>query len=491
MNWIELAWPMLASASLIVALAHALVHFARPMHRVHLAFALAAASIAVLALLELVIYRTQSPGTMAVVIRWMHVAITAMVLSLLYVLHHWFGNGSVRIAIAAAVLRVLALVIDFTVGDNLTFLVVEDIGRSIWWGVPVSHPIGMANPWVIVGQASNALVLAYIGQTIVRARNEPASARNAAWIVGGSWFLLVGIMVADAVLMAFGLPRPPMIAAPGFAIVVVSTSYRLVSELFHSHHLAMKLQESELRRLRSEREVATERASLAHMSRVAMLGELSGSLAHELNQPLTAILSNAQAAQRILRRDPTGTAEVQEILSDIIENDHRAVQVIGRVRGFIRKEVREFAPLSLNEVVQDCARLMRSELSDRRVTLSTDLAPGLPVCLGDRVQLQQVLLNLIVNACDAMRAAPGEHAVKVRTSSSQGKVLTEVTDTGTGVPTAMLHRIFEPFETTKEEGMGLGLSVCRTIIQGHEGTLWAEDNRPGGARFCFHLPCHG
>lgn len=491
MNWIELAWPMLASASLIVGFAHALVYAARPVHRAHLAFALAAISIGLLALLELATYRTQSPETMAVLIRWMHVAITAMVLSLLYVLHHWFGYGSARIAVAAAALRVLALVIDFSVGDNLNFLTVEDVGRSVWWGVPVSHPIGVANPWVVLGLASNALVLAYIGQTLLRARHEPASARVAAWIVGGSWFLLFGVMVADSVVMAFGLPRPPMIAAPGFAIVVVATSYRLVTELFHSHRLAMQLQESELRRLRSEQEVATERESLAHLSRVTMLGELSGSLVHEMNQPLTAILSNAQAAQRILGRDPTEIGEVQDILSDIIENDRRAGQVIERVRGFLRKEAHEHVPLAVNEVVQDCLRLMRSELLDRRVAVRLELAPGLPACLGDRVQLQQVLLNLIVNACDAMQAAPGERVVRIRTSSSQEGVLTEVADKGTGIPDAMLDRIFEPFETTKTTGMGLGLSVCRTIVQAHDGRIWAENNAPQGARVCFRLPCHG
>ena len=482
---------MLASASLVVGLAHALVHAARPMHRVHLAFALAAISIGLLAMLEFAIYRTQSPATMAVLIRWMHAAIAVMVLSLLYVLHHWFGYGSARIAIAAAALRVLALVVDFTVGDNLNFLAVEGIGRSVWWGVPVSHPIGVANPWVILGHASNALVLVYIAQTIVRARSQPASARNAAWIVGGSWFLLIGAMVGDAVLMAFGLPRPPMIAVPSFVLVVVATSYWLVNELFHSHRLAMRLQESELRRLRSEQEVATERETLAHLSRVTMLGELSASLVHELNQPLTAILSNAQAAQRILGRNPGEIGEVQEILSDIIDNDRRAGQVIGRMRGFLRKEAQEHAPLSVNEVVQDCIRLMRTELLERRVAMRLDLAPGLPDCLGDRVQLQQVLLNLIVNACDAMQAAPGERVVRVRTSSSQAGVLTEVTDFGTGIADAMIDRIFEPFETTKSTGMGLGLSVCRTIVQAHHGRIWAENATPAGARVSFHLPRHG
>ena len=134
---------------------------------------------------------------------------------------------------------------------------------------------------------------------------------------------------------------------------------------------------------------------------------------------------------------------------------------------------------------------MRTELLERRVAMRLDLAPGLPDCLGDRVQLQQVLLNLIVNACDAMQAAPGERVVRVRTSSSQAGVLTEVTDFGTGIADAMIDRIFEPFETTKSTGMGLGLSVCRTIVQAHHGRIWAENATPAGARVSFHLPRHG
>ncbi|QNP39511.1 ATP-binding protein [Lysobacter solisilvae (ex Woo and Kim 2020)] len=488
MTWIDLVWPMLASASLLVGFAHVLVWATQPAQRVHLAFALAAVSIGALALLELSTYRAQSPQHMALLLRWMHVGIAGMVLSLLYVLHHWFGYGSVRLAIAAAALRVLALAINFGVGDNLNFLSVDGIVHATWWGAPIAHPLGVANPWIVVAQASNALLLLYIGQTLWRARHQPNPARNAALIVGGSWFLLVVVMVASAAQMALGLPRLPLVAAPGFVLVVVATSYRLVGELLRAHRLALRLQESEVRRLRSEQEVATERECLAHLSRVTMLGELSGSLAHELNQPLAAILSNAQAAQRMLRRDPSDVSEVQEILADIIENDRRAGQVIVRMRGFLRKETSEHAPLAINEVVQDCMRLMRSELVERRVTVHLDLAPGLPSCLGDRIQLQQVLLNLVINACDAMQDVAGERVVQVRTSPSPGGVLTEVTDIGSGIPEGMIERIFVPFETTKATGMGLGLVVCRTIVQAHGGRIWAENAAPRGARLCFDLP---
>jgi len=491
MNWIELAWPMFASASLVVGLAHVVVWCVRPAQRTHLAFALAAASVAALALLELVAYRTLSPDVMASCIRWMHVAITTMVLSLLYVLHRWFGYGSKPIAVTAAVLRVLALGINFAVGDNLNFLSVTEVGRSTWLGIPVSNPVGDINPWMAMAQVSNALVLAYIGQTLWRAMRKPAPARNAALTVGGSWFLLIVVMVSSAVLMTLGLPWPPLIAVPGFVIVVVTTSYCLVDELVRSHRMTLRLQESELRRLRSEQEAATERKCLAHLSRVTMLGELSGSLAHELNQPLAAILSNAQAAQRMLRRDPTDIGEMHGILADIIESDRRASQVIDRMRGFLRKEAGEHAPLAINEVVQDCMRLMRSELIERRMATRLDLAPGLPPCLGDRVQVQQVLLNLVMNACDAMQDATGERVVLVRTSPSPDGVRTEVIDRGGGIPEAMHERIFAPFETTKATGMGLGLAVCRTIVQAHGGRIWAEDVVPQGARLCFDLPGQG
>ncbi|GAA5073942.1 two-component system sensor histidine kinase NtrB [Lysobacter panacisoli] len=240
-------------------------------------------------------------------------------------------------------------------------------------------------------------------------------------------------------------------------------------------------------RKRMEQEVAMEREGLAHLSRVTMLGELSGSLAHELNQPLAAILSNAQAAQRMLRRDPSDIGEVQEILADIVDNDRRAGQVISRMRGLLKKEHREHRPLSLNEVVQDSLRLMRNDLLNRGVGCRFDLNPAVPRVFGDRVQLQQVILNLIVNACDAM-AEQGERVVTVRTFHSDTGVCTEVVDTGHGIAEHMLENIFTPFETTKPSGMGMGLAVCRTIVRAHGGRIWAENAQSGGARVCFDLP---
>ena len=227
------------------------------------------------------------------------------------------------------------------------------------------------------------------------------------------------------------------------------------------------------------------------MSRVTTLGELSGSLVHELNQPLAAILSNAQAAQRLLRRDAVDVPEIQEIVADIIDNDRRASEVIGRMRGFLRKETYAHAPVAVNEIVSDCVRMMRSELHDQRVTLELDLAEDVPACMGDRVQLQQVLVNLIMNGCDAMQSSTAAAVLGIRTRPWQGGARVEVTDAGSGIPEGRQEQIFSPFETTKASGLGMGLAVCRTIIRAHGGTIEAENVPPKGARVSFNLPPQG
>jgi PAS domain S-box-containing protein len=244
-------------------------------------------------------------------------------------------------------------------------------------------------------------------------------------------------------------------------------------------------------RRRGELEAAEHRRQVAHLGRVALLGELSGALAHELNQPLTAILANARAAQRLMTSGPSKAAEVHEILEDIAEDDRRAGEVIHRLRALLRKGEMQWRPLDLNEVVTEVLELMHSDLIQRRCVVETRLAGSLPPVHGDRVQLQQVLLNLIVNACDAMAAeVPGERRLTIVTAfTDEGFVQLSIADQGTGIPEDQLDRVFEPFVTWKEHGLGLGLTICRSIVSAHGGRLWAVNNREGGAT--FHLALNG
>jgi len=243
-------------------------------------------------------------------------------------------------------------------------------------------------------------------------------------------------------------------------------------------------------RKQSELEIAQQRNELAHLSRVTMLGELSGSLAHELNQPLTAILSNAQAAQRFLAHDDADLNEVREILKDIVAEDKRGGEIIRRLRLLLKKGEAQQQPLDVNEIVQEVLKLVRSDLVNHGVATQVELAPGLPAVSADRVQVQQVLLNLVMNACDAMSGSPAtDHILIVRSRADNGgDVHISIADHGTGIAPDNLEKVFEPFFTTKAQGMGLGLSVCRTIITAHGGKLWATNNPDRGATFHVTLP---
>jgi two-component system sensor kinase FixL len=245
------------------------------------------------------------------------------------------------------------------------------------------------------------------------------------------------------------------------------------------------------KRKQAEEQVARQRSEMAHLSRVTTLGELSGSIAHELNLPLSAILSNAQAAQRALANGRADPGEMREILSEIVSEDQRAAEVIQHLRQWLKKGEFEQHSLDINEVVQGGLKLIRSDLLNQKVTVDTELAQDLPTVTGDPVQLQQVLLNLMVNACDAMTSCKApERQVLIRSGieNGSGAVVVSVTDRGISIPEEKMEEIFEPFFTTKKKGMGLGLSVCRTIISAHRGKLWATNNTDRGATFYFSLP---
>ena len=237
----------------------------------------------------------------------------------------------------------------------------------------------------------------------------------------------------------------------------------------------------------AEMEATQHRMELAHVTRVTTLSELSGSLAHELNQPLAIILSNAQAAQRLLAQSPPDVAEVSDILADIVGEDRRAGEVLQRLRALLKRGEIASLPVSVNDAIEDVLRLAQGDLIGRGVAVVRGLAEGLPTIQGDRVQIQQVLLNLILNGADAMSAnLPGTRRLHILTAQHDGAVRVSVRDEGCGLP-ADAEKVFQPFFTTKAHGLGMGLAICRTIIGAHGGRLWAEANPERGASFHFEL----
>ena len=243
-------------------------------------------------------------------------------------------------------------------------------------------------------------------------------------------------------------------------------------------------------RKQAEAEAHRQRTELAHVGRVSMLGQLSSALAHELTQPLTAILRNAEAAQLTLERAPVDLAEIRAIIADIREDDSRAGRVIERMRALLQRRDLACEPLCVRELLEQAVSLTRAEMQTRRVAVTLNAATDLPAVAGDRVHLQQVLLNLLMNGADAMRDSPPEQRrvhIGARLVGSDS-VEISVEDRGHGIPEGKLAQLFEPFFTTKASGIGLGLSISKTIIQAHGGQISAANNKnTAGATFAFRL----
>jgi PAS domain S-box-containing protein len=233
-------------------------------------------------------------------------------------------------------------------------------------------------------------------------------------------------------------------------------------------------------------------AELAHITRVTTLGELTASIAHEVNQPLAAVVTNAESSLRWLGRKPPELGEARSAVERIIKDAHRASEVIRRIRHLATYSDPEYAPLDINGAIDETLHLLRRELSLQRVSLRLDLAPGLPPVLGDRVQLQQVVINLVMNGVESMAKVserPHQLIIKSRQHDA-GQIIVAVQDTGVGIDPETADRLFVAFFTTKPGGMGMGLSICRSIIEDHDGKLWASSNDGSGATFQFTVPVH-
>ncbi len=257
--------------------------------------------------------------------------------------------------------------------------------------------------------------------------------------------------------------------------------------------LSEELEANLTERKRTEEALRQQHEALAHVQRVATMGELVGGLAHEFSQPLTAVLSNAQATKRLIKSHAPDLNQIATINDDIIADVHRSREIMSRLRALLKKQAIATAPLDLNAVVEGVAGLLHGEAELRNIAVDLHLAEGLPPVVGDSVQLQQVLVNLIRNGFDAMKSASiGERTLVIETADdAPSAVRVSVHDTGVGVDEHNIQSLFKPFHTTKAKGLGMGLAISRSIIEEHRGEIWAERNPDRGMSFHFTLPGAG
>jgi len=242
-------------------------------------------------------------------------------------------------------------------------------------------------------------------------------------------------------------------------------------------------------RNRTEEALRLAESDLARVSRVTTMGELTASLAHEVNQPIAAVVTDANTCLRWLNRDHPDMQEAREAAWRVVKDATRAAEIVGRVRLLFKKGVPQRELVDINEIIQEMVALMRSEITRHSISVRTELSEALPTIMGDRVQLQQVLMNLMMNGIDAMKDVEGRRRLAIKSQRAENEQLTvSVSDTGVGLPPQQSDQIFNAFFTTKSHGTGMGLRISRSIIESHGGRLWAADNSPRGANFYFTLP---
>ena len=605
---VTVIWSMIASACLALAGIQLLVwcktHNAWP----SLLFSLTAVSTAAFAFCELRMMRASTPAEFASTLKWGQVPVWLLVVSLVGFVRVLLKAGRPSLAWTVCGLRTFALVLNFSVGQNLNFREINGLRHVPFLGESVQIAEGVPNPWMVVGQLSLVVFLVFVADASATAWRR--GDRQKAITVGGSIVFFTLVSTCQSVLVFWGIVQAPIVASVSFMGLVAVMGYELSRDAIRAPQLDRKLQVSEAalheyeermrlavegadfgiwtrdlgrgeiwatdkwralfgfsrmekleidhilqrlhpddrdvfrsalgkaalgdgsyeaeyrvvlpngqmrwisshgrvefdgagkpglvrgvsrditKRKQAEQETQNLREEIAHLDRVSMLGQLASALAHEINQPLGAILRNAEAAELFLQHESPDLEEVRAILADIRKDDQRAGSVIERMRRLLKGHNLDKRTIPVGELVGDVVALVRADAAERHVKLDVAVAADLPPVLGDRVHLQQVLLNLIVNGLDALDEANREVRRVSITALRCGPQAVEIAvcDSGCGIPVDKLTHIFDSFFTTKPNGMGMGLAISRTIIEAHGGKLWAENKNEGGASFRFTLP---
>jgi PAS domain S-box-containing protein len=600
-SWITVIWSMIAAACLTLAGVLLPVWVRERTAWPYFFFSLMAVATAGFVFCDLWMIHAQTSEEFGTALRWVHVPIWLLLVSLVAFVRMYLKAGRPWLAWVAIGLRTISLLLDFMTGQSLNYKAVTELRRISFLGESVSVPVGVPNPWMLVGQLSVLLVVIYVADASLTAWRR--GNRRTALRVGGILAVMLIAASVQSALLFWGFIEAPATIKLFYAGIIVLIGYEVSREVLRSSQLVHELRETEQRmnlaadaanlgiwvrefarndfwasdkwrelfgfaptealdhermltrlhpddrdamrqalakaaadggeyasefrlmmpdgqirwiaaqgrvdldtsrrairmrgacsdctaRKQAEQEMLQLRHDIVHAGRVSVMGQFASALAHEINQPLGAILRNAEAASILLQAASPDLEEIRAIVDDILADDQRAGAVIDRMRALLRRRHIDMQPLDVGELLGDVAALSRPDAAARQVSLLLEIADDVPPVFGDRVHLQQVLLNLISNGMDSIDEA-GRRVRRIAvTAVRDGERAVEiaVSDNGLGIPAERLEQVFGSFFTTKPTGMGMGLSISRTLVETHGGRLWAENLNDGGARLRFTLP---
>jgi signal transduction histidine kinase len=477
MSLVTTLWSMQAAVALTLAIVYGLTRLVEWRNLANLMLCVVAIAVAALARTEVGMMHATTVVEFDEWSRWFQLPLYIAVVGQGLFVYHYLGTGRSWLLRTGVLGGLVPLVAALFVSAPFNWHEIASSRRVSFLREEVAIPgAGALQTWDWLEAVTCVVMIAFVLDAAARRwRQGDREARHRALVAIGG----VGIPLATALVLVqlavTGVARVPLVATPAFMITIVVMLVDLSGRAFLS-----RATQQELEQLRSE---------LARVGRVTALGQLASALAHELSQPLGAILRNAEAAELHLNNPTLDRDELRAIVIDVRKDARRAGDVIDQMRALIKRRTLEMEPLALHELVQDVFALVHADAVERHVALDCAIAPELPLVSGDRVHLSQVLLNLIINSMDALQTSNGDiKRVVIGARRTEGKVEVAVTDSGPGVSPDVMARVFEPFFTTKLRGMGMGLPISRTIVEAHGGRLWAEAGAGGcGLTFRFTL----
>ncbi len=469
-----MAWSMTAAACCILGLMHLILCLKLGRYSAYMLSSLMAFSAGAVAILELNLLTTESLDTYRTLTRMVNLAIFMTLVPMVWYIQLNFKTGRRWLVFTITLLWGVGLLANFFSAHSLTFNDITELKQyETFWGEYFSVPVGSENPWKYVADIASLLILIYVADASLRIWRR--GKRQSAVIVGGGVIFFIVAAGVHTPLVDAGLVQTPYMISFAFLAIVMTMSYQIMSDVFRARDYEEELEET--------------RQTLNQLARSSMLDQSTTMLAHELNQPLTAILSNAQAARRYLETGKGGKEKIREILDDIVRDDKRAGNIISNLRQMLRKEEANREPFDLNTSISEVIDLLVKDINEHGIMLTIHFADDLPeICAGE-IEIQQVVLNFVTNAIKTLAAGDSsDRSITIHTTQSGNRVRVAVEDSGPGLPEDISETLFNSFISGNSEGLGLGLAISRRIIESHNGHIDAENRENGGAVFSFTLP---